>query len=89
MTDEQIERRVEKMVDHLDRVFLASDMSQADYDKAMADAHKWAEGKRAEQKKLEEQKKADDDAGNERGWTGAQVRALRDLHAALMGHALG
>lgn len=43
MTEEQIELRVEKMVDHLDRVFLSGQMSQDDYDKAMRDLNAWAE----------------------------------------------
>lgn len=43
MTEEQIERRVEKMIDHLDRVFLRGEMSQDNYNKAMRDLHHWAE----------------------------------------------
>ena len=42
MTEEQIERRVEKMVDHLDRVFLSGAMSQADYDEEMRSLDEWA-----------------------------------------------
>jgi RNA-splicing ligase RtcB len=49
MTEEEIERRVEKMVDHLDRVFLAGQMSQGDYDKAMRDLDQWADAKRKEE----------------------------------------
>lgn len=50
MTEEQIERRVEKMVDHLDRVFLAGGMSQGDYDKAMRELDQWASAKLKEGK---------------------------------------
>jgi tRNA C32,U32 (ribose-2'-O)-methylase TrmJ len=43
MTEEQIERRVEKMVDHLDRVYMAGGMTDEDYRKAMDELDQWAE----------------------------------------------
>ena len=45
LTEDQIERRVEKMIDYLDRMFMAGKMTQADYDKRIADTNKWAEAK--------------------------------------------
>jgi hypothetical protein len=45
MTEDQIERRVERMMDHLDRVFLTGQMTQADYDAAVKDLNAWAERK--------------------------------------------
>ena len=43
LTEDEIERRVEKMVDHLDRVFMNGDMTQKNYDLAMLNLHDWAE----------------------------------------------
>jgi len=43
MTEDQIERRVERMMDHLDRVFLNGDLSQVEYDKAVAELSRWAD----------------------------------------------
>ena len=43
MTLEQIERRVERMMDHLDSVFLNGDMTQKNYDLAVAALDRWAE----------------------------------------------
>jgi hypothetical protein len=43
MTEDQIERRVEKMTDSLDRQFLAGHISQKDYDHAMRELGQWAE----------------------------------------------
>jgi hypothetical protein len=45
MTEEQIERRVELMMDHLDRVFMAhnSTMTQGDYNQAVRELKQWAE----------------------------------------------
>lgn len=48
MTEDQIERRVEKMVDALDRQLMAGTMSQQDYTKAMRDLDRWAEAKRGQ-----------------------------------------
>jgi len=47
MTEEQIERRVEKMVDALDRQLISGALSQQDYDKAMRDLDRWAAAKRS------------------------------------------
>jgi hypothetical protein len=44
MTEDQIERRVEKMMDHLDRVFMAGGMSQESYDQAVRSLDEWAGG---------------------------------------------
>ena len=46
MTEDEIERRVEKMVDALDRLFTRGQMSQRDYDAAIRDLDLWAKGKR-------------------------------------------
>lgn len=48
MTEEQIERKVERLIDHLDRVFLAGGMTQDNYDKAIRDIRDWAETKSSE-----------------------------------------
>jgi hypothetical protein len=46
MTEEQIERRVEKMTDSLDRQLMAGALSQKDYDAAMKELAAWADAKR-------------------------------------------
>lgn len=46
MTEDQIERRIERFVDHLDRVYLAGQISREDYDKAMRDLAAWADAQR-------------------------------------------
>jgi hypothetical protein len=43
MTEDQIERHVERMVDRLDRRFLNSSMSQAEYDSEMKQVSLWAD----------------------------------------------
>ena len=43
MTEDQIERRIEMMTDHLDRMFMDGMFSQRYYDKAMRDLDEWAE----------------------------------------------
>jgi hypothetical protein len=43
MTQEQLERKVERYIDHLDRVLLAGQIDQATYDKTMRAIHAWAE----------------------------------------------
>ena len=43
LTEDQIEARVEKMIDHLDRVFMSGGMTQKNYDLAMLNLHYWAE----------------------------------------------
>lgn len=45
ITVEQIERRVERHTDHLDRVFLAGQIDQKTYDSAMRDLSAWAQAK--------------------------------------------
>jgi hypothetical protein len=51
MTDDTIEAyidaRVERMIEHLDRILAQGDISLDDYQKALADLHRWAEAKRA------------------------------------------
>jgi len=42
MTEDWIERRVERMMDHLDRVYLNGGMTQDDYDKAVRDLDEWS-----------------------------------------------
>jgi hypothetical protein len=41
MTEDQIERRVEKMIDHLDRQLMAGALSEKDYTTNMADLRRW------------------------------------------------
>ena len=43
MSEDEIERRVERMVDALDRRFMKSAMDQAQYDAEMAKINQWAE----------------------------------------------
>lgn len=45
LTEQQIEERVSRYVDHIDRVFLAGQIDQKTYDGAMRDLHEWAESK--------------------------------------------
>jgi hypothetical protein len=42
----QIEARVERMTDHLDRLLSLRQISEEDYAKAIADLERWAEAKR-------------------------------------------
>ena len=48
LTEEQIERRVERHIDHLDRMFMDGQINRDTYDKAMRDLHEWAEAKSKE-----------------------------------------
>jgi hypothetical protein len=48
LTEDQIERRVETMMNHLDAVFVSGGMTQENYDKAVADLNRWSEAKYAE-----------------------------------------
>lgn len=43
LTEEQVERRVERHMDHLDRLLMAGQMPQRDYDLAVKDLNEWAE----------------------------------------------
>ena len=43
MTEEEIERRVERSMDMIDRKLMAGTMSQAEYDQAVKDLNAWAE----------------------------------------------
>jgi len=43
LTEQQIEVRVERMFDHLDKVYLSGEMTQKNYDHAVWDLHRWAE----------------------------------------------
>lgn len=52
LTEDQIERRVERMVDHLDAVYLAGGLTKKNYDHAMRELHQWAEAKRLERLRL-------------------------------------
>ena len=47
-TEQDIEDRVERMMDHLDRVFLRGAISERQYTQAVAELNKWAESKYAE-----------------------------------------
>jgi hypothetical protein len=48
MTEDQIERRVEKMTDHLDRAYLAGQFTEKEYRLALRDLAEWAEHRRKE-----------------------------------------
>lgn len=43
MTEDEIEWRVERMTDHLDRLLMSGQMTQRDYDIAMRDLNAWSE----------------------------------------------
>lgn len=43
LSEDQIEQRVERMMDHLDRLLICNQMPPDDYSKAVADLHDWAE----------------------------------------------
>lgn len=51
LTEDQIEARVERMIDHLDRVYLAGEISRKDYDLACIDLNTWTD---AEYRKRDE-----------------------------------
>ena len=44
--EDEIERKVERMMDHLDRLLLSGQMSQDSYDKAVRVLDIWAEMKK-------------------------------------------
>jgi predicted RNA-binding protein associated with RNAse of E/G family len=48
MTEEAIERRVERMMDHLDRVLMSGQITQDNYDKAVQELNQWAEAQYVE-----------------------------------------
>lgn len=48
MTEDQIERRVERMTDHLDRLYLTGKLNEKEYRLAMRDLNQWAEYRRTE-----------------------------------------
>jgi len=50
MTEDQIERRVERMMDHYDRLLLNGDISQDTYNKGVLELSVWADFKRMEGK---------------------------------------
>lgn len=43
MTEDQIERRVERAVNHLDHAFMRGQVTRENYDIAMRQLHQWAE----------------------------------------------
>lgn len=47
LTEEQIERRVERITDNADRRLMSGSLTQEAYGKEMADLNKWAEGQYA------------------------------------------
>lgn len=49
MTEKQIEARVERMTEHLNRLLLAGHMPQRDYDLAVQDLDAWAKAARYSQ----------------------------------------
>jgi hypothetical protein len=50
MTEEQIERRVERVMDALDAQLMSGSLTQADYDCNVRDLNAWAEAKFADAK---------------------------------------
>lgn len=42
MTEDEIERRIERYIDHLDRIFMSGQMTQEDYDKGIREIEEWA-----------------------------------------------
>lgn len=48
MTEEKIQERVARMMDHLDRVFLNGDIDQKTYDLGVRDLEEWADLQRAQ-----------------------------------------
>jgi hypothetical protein len=48
MTEHQIEGRVERMMDNLDRLFMAHCLTPRQYEAAVLELEKWAEAKYAE-----------------------------------------
>jgi hypothetical protein len=46
MTEDQIERMVEKMVDRADALFMSGRLTQAQYDARMAEIAQWADNQR-------------------------------------------
>jgi hypothetical protein len=53
MTENQIERRTESMINSLDRTFMNTSMSQEEYDSKMAEIRKWADTEYAVQSDAE------------------------------------
>jgi hypothetical protein len=47
MTEDQIERQVERMMDHLDAQFLSSPMTQEEYDAKVREINAWANSRLA------------------------------------------
>ena len=48
LTEDQIERRVERHMDYLDRLLMGGQMSQKEYDEAVKSLNIWAERKLGE-----------------------------------------
>lgn len=48
MTEQEIETRVERMINHLDRMYMSNAITKRQYAQAMEELNKWAEGKYAE-----------------------------------------
>lgn len=45
LTEDQIERRVQRFMDHIDRVYLGGKMTNDDYTKAVKELTHWADAK--------------------------------------------
>ena len=43
MTEEEIERKVERFVDHVDRLYVTGTIDQAAYDGTLRDLNEWAD----------------------------------------------
>ena len=56
LTEDQIERRIERMMDSLDRKFMAGAIDAKTYDSGVADLRKWEEAKYRERAALDRAK---------------------------------
>jgi hypothetical protein len=71
MTEEQIERRVEKQTDRIDRYFMNGDITREEYDERIKELSAWAE-------------KQYDDACNQRGESDLDLLLLGGCIMALI-----
>ena len=51
MTEDQIERRVEALIDRVDNLYMGSHISQMEYSRRLFEINKWAERMYEEQSK--------------------------------------
>jgi uncharacterized membrane protein len=51
VTEEQIERRAERAMDRLDRLFMSGQISQSEYDREVSSLNRWTENAHRERQK--------------------------------------